>query len=81
MYTREKNNLRKKQINSSLGNFKKEISWGRLSSGTCMALLSQMINCFACRDAVKDDDLILTGWEEDIFNIAKKVAEEQSPRQ
>ncbi|KAG5018023.1 hypothetical protein JHK87_013878 [Glycine soja] len=33
------------------------------------------------KDAVKDDDLILTGWEEDIFNIAKKVAEEQSPRQ
>ncbi|RDX73655.1 Replication factor C subunit 3, partial [Mucuna pruriens] len=33
------------------------------------------------KDALKDDDLILTGWEEDILNIAKKITQEQSPRQ
>ncbi|XP_027357023.1 uncharacterized protein LOC113866343 [Abrus precatorius] len=33
------------------------------------------------KDSLKDDDLILTGWEEDIFSIAHKITEEQSPRQ
>ncbi|KAL2346023.1 hypothetical protein Fmac_000023 [Flemingia macrophylla] len=42
-----------------------------------------MINYFerGRRDAIKDDDLILTGWEEDILNIAKEITQEQSPRQ
>nr|KYP53572.1 Replication factor C subunit 3 [Cajanus cajan] len=37
----------------------------------------------SCRnkDALKDDDLILTGWEEDILNIAQEIIQEQSPRQ
>ncbi|XP_022636831.1 replication factor C subunit 3 isoform X2 [Vigna radiata var. radiata] len=33
------------------------------------------------RDAVKENDVILTGWEQDILDIAKKVIQEQSPRQ
>ncbi|XP_057440444.1 uncharacterized protein LOC130732410 [Lotus japonicus] len=33
------------------------------------------------KDILKDDDLILTGWEDDILNIAKNIIEEQSPRQ
>jgi len=36
---------------------------------------------FACRNAIKDDDVILTGWEQDILDIAKKIIQEQSPRQ
>ncbi|BAT77442.1 Replication factor C subunit 3 [Vigna angularis] len=33
------------------------------------------------RDAVKENDVILTGWEQDILDIAKKIIQEQSPRQ
>ncbi|CAI8584165.1 unnamed protein product [Vicia faba] len=33
------------------------------------------------KNALNDDDLILTGWEYDILNIAKNVVSEQSPRQ
>ncbi|XP_061372448.1 uncharacterized protein LOC133314917 [Gastrolobium bilobum] len=33
------------------------------------------------KDSLKDDDLVLTGWEDDILNIAKNIIEEQSPRQ
>ena len=36
---------------------------------------------FACRDVLKDEDVILTGWEEDILDIAKNIIQEQSPRQ
>jgi len=43
--------------------------------------LEYIVCYFACRDALKDDDVILTGWEEDILDIAKKIIQEQSPRQ
>ncbi|CAK8569293.1 unnamed protein product [Lathyrus sativus] len=33
------------------------------------------------KNALNDDDLILTGWEYDILNIAKNIISEQSPRQ
>jgi len=33
------------------------------------------------KNVLNDDDLILTGWEYDILNIAKNIISEQSPRQ
>lgn len=33
------------------------------------------------KNALNDDDLVLTGWEDDILNIARNIITEQSPRQ
>ncbi|KAI9104291.1 hypothetical protein K1719_022863 [Acacia pycnantha] len=33
------------------------------------------------KDSIKDDELILTGWEDDISNIAKTILKEQSSKQ
>ena len=55
--------------------------WQIFGSRTYLSLLTKMTIYFACRDALRDDDLILTGWEYDILNIAKNILEEQSPRQ
>lgn len=34
-----------------------------------------------CSYPFKQDQVILTGWEDDIANIAKNIVEEQSPKQ
>lgn len=34
-----------------------------------------------CSPTLKEDQEILTGWEDDIAKIAKNVVEEQSPKQ
>lgn len=34
-----------------------------------------------CSYPFKEDQEILTGWEEDIANIAKNIIEEQSPKE
>jgi hypothetical protein len=39
------------------------------------------INFAYCRNALNEDEFILTGWEDDILNIAKNIIREQSPRQ
>lgn len=33
------------------------------------------------KNSLNDDDLVLTGWEDDILNIARNIIREQSPRQ
>ncbi|CAJ1972956.1 unnamed protein product [Sphenostylis stenocarpa] len=55
------------------------IIW-RSKNNLCQAIRSLEATC-RNKDALKDDDVILTGWEEDILDIAKKITQEQSPRQ
>ncbi|KAK7277421.1 hypothetical protein RIF29_18573 [Crotalaria pallida] len=68
----------KEGIRLSRGIVKKIIS--RSKNNLRQALRSLEATC-RNKDALKDDDLILTGWEHDISNIAKNIIEEQSPRQ
>ncbi|RZC57259.1 hypothetical protein C5167_004564 [Papaver somniferum] len=36
---------------------------------------------YICSNEFTEDQVLLTGWEEDVANIAEKIIEEQSPRQ
>jgi len=40
-----------------------------------------MLTEATCRHTLTDDQLIMTGWEDVIAMIAKRITEEQSPRQ
>ncbi|MCI00556.1 replication factor C subunit 3-like, partial [Trifolium medium] len=45
-------------------------------------MCSALEECYAnTLNALNEDEFILTGWEDDILNIAKNIIREQSPRQ